>query len=166
MAYFDMSAKTETNAYLRTKVLTASPEELRLMLLDGAIKFLRQGREAMAKKDHEGTYNGMTRARNIVLELLNGVKPEPDPELYQRVTSLYTFMYTSLVEANMERDLVKCDKIVDLLEYERETWVMLMRKLVDERALGTAHENRVAAASVDSTVANVGNQYRPLSLQG
>ena len=28
-----------SNAYLRTKVMTASPEELRLMLLDGAIRF-------------------------------------------------------------------------------------------------------------------------------
>ncbi|MEO1059304.1 MAG: flagellar export chaperone FliS, partial [Actinomycetota bacterium] len=31
------------NPYLKTKVMTASPEELRLMLYDGALKFCRQG---------------------------------------------------------------------------------------------------------------------------
>ena len=67
------------NAYLRTQVMTASPEQLRLMLLEGAIKFARQGREAITKKDHENVYNGFSRARNIVLELTN-TKPDVDPK--------------------------------------------------------------------------------------
>ena len=41
----------ESNAYLRTKVMTASPAELRLMLLDGAIKFANQAREGLQAKD-------------------------------------------------------------------------------------------------------------------
>lgn len=165
-----MSAHNDANAYLRTKILTASPEELRLLLLDGAIKFLRQGREAMARKDHEGTFNGITRCRNIILELINGTRPEPDAELYRRVTSLYTFMYTSLVEANLEKDTDKCDKVIELLEYERETWVMLMKKLVDERSVNTAEENRRAAGAAESVAATqptvAAGTYRPLSLQG
>ena len=35
------------NEYLRTRVLTASPEELRLMLLDGALKYAMQAREGL-----------------------------------------------------------------------------------------------------------------------
>lgn len=164
-----MSAHTDANAYLRTKVLTASPEELRLLLLDGAIKFLRQGRDGLERKDYEASFNGITRCRNIVLELLNTVKPEPDRDLYNKVTGLYTFMYTTLVEANLERDIDKCEKVIDLLEYERETWVLAMRKLVEERGVQTAAENRRAAgAASDPTLAAtaVPSGYRPLSVQG
>ncbi len=122
------------NAYLRTKVLTASPEELRLMLLDGAIKFARQGRDGLAKRDFEASYNGISQARNIVLELLTTIKPEYDPETLERVKAVYVFMYTELVAASMEKDLVRLDSVIKLLEFERETWVLLMKKLVEERA--------------------------------
>ncbi len=126
------------NAYLRTKVLTASPEELRLMLLDGAIKFANQGREGMANRNYEASFNGISQCRNIVLELLTTIKPEFDPELCDRVKSLYTFLYTQLVESSMEKNLTKLDNVIKLLQYERETWVMLMDKLAEERGLKPA----------------------------
>jgi flagellar protein FliS len=124
------------NAYLRTKVLTASPEELRLMLLDGAIKFAYQGREGLAARNYEASFNGISQCRNIVLELLTTIRPEYDPELCDRVKALYTFFYTELVEASMQKSLPKIDGVIKLLEYERETWVMLMDKLAEERASG------------------------------
>ena len=122
------------NAYLRTKVLTASREELRLMLLDGAIKFARQGREGLAAKNYEASYNGITQCRNIVLELLTTIKPEFDPELCDRVKGLYTFLYTELVEASMKKSVEKLDGVIKILEFERETWVLLMQKLAGEKA--------------------------------
>jgi flagellar secretion chaperone FliS len=136
------------NAYLRTKVLTASPEELRLMLLDGAIKFARQGRDGLATRDYEASYNGISQCRNIVLELLTSIKPEPDPALAERVRAVYTFMYTELVKASMEKDLVKLDAVIKLLEYERETWALLMQKLADERGAPTAEPATVAAGTL------------------
>ncbi len=121
------------NAYLRTKVLTAGPEELRLMLLDGAIKFLSQGIEGMQKKDWEAVYDGFSKCRNIVLELINSVKPEIDPDLCARVTSLYTYIYTQLVEAGFEKDFAKATKALEMLEYERETWVLAMERVAADR---------------------------------
>jgi flagellar protein FliS len=129
-----MSVETNpANAYLRTKVLTATPEELRLMLLDGAIKFALQGREGLASRDYEASFNGISQCRNIVLELLTTVRPEPDAELAERVKAVYTFMYTELVNASMEKNLKKLDSVIKLLEFERETWVLLMQKLGEER---------------------------------
>ncbi|MBX3403451.1 MAG: flagellar export chaperone FliS [Phycisphaeraceae bacterium] len=127
------AAVNNANAYLRTKVLTASPEELRLMLLEGAIKFLRQGRDGLERKDHEASFDGFSKCRNIVLELMNSVRPDIAPDLCGRVTSLYTFIYTKLVEAGFERDLVKADKVIEMLEFERETWALAMQKAAEER---------------------------------
>jgi flagellar protein FliS len=122
------------NAYLRTKVLTASREELRLMLLDGAIKFATQGREGLAAKNYEASYNGISQCRNIVLELLTTIKPEFDPELCERVKAIYTFLYSELVEASLQKSVDKLDGVIKILNYERETWAMLMDKVAAERA--------------------------------
>lgn len=104
------------------------------MLLDGAIKFTMQGREGLSTRNFEASFNGFSQARNIVMELINSIKPEVDPELCSRVSALYTFLYTQLVEASFHKDIPKADKVIELLEYERETWVLLMEKVAEERA--------------------------------
>ncbi len=129
-----MTTTTEANAYLRTQVLTASPEKLRLMLLDGALRFTRQAADGMATKDYEATYNGITQARAIVLELATSIRADVDPELAERVQSVYMFLYRELVDASLTRDQARLQKAIELLEYERETWSMLMDKVAAERA--------------------------------
>jgi flagellar protein FliS len=131
-------------------VLTAAPEELRLMLLDGAIKFARQGREGLAARNYEASYNGITASRDIVLELITTIKPEYDPELFERVKAVYTFIYTEMITASMEKSVPRLDRIIELLEYERETWVLLMSKLAAERASGATDAGPRAALSVQA----------------
>lgn len=124
------------NAYLRTKVLTAGPEELRLMLLDGAIKFAVQGRDGLLRKDYEASYNGISQCRDIICELMTSIRPEHDPALAERVFSVYGFIFTELTQASLEKDATKLTKLIDLIMYERETWSLLIQKLAEER--GTA----------------------------
>ena len=124
------------NPYFRTKVMTASREELRLMLLDGCLRFMRGGRDALAKKDWEEVYSGFTQAKAIIMELINTVDRSASPELCDRLIGLYTYMYSRLTEGSMEKDLAKVDEVIGLMEFERDTWVMLMEKLAAERATG------------------------------
>ena len=51
--------------YLKNTVMTASPEQLQLMLYDGAIRFATRGRDALSRKDYEGAYNSLERAQRI-----------------------------------------------------------------------------------------------------
>jgi len=146
-----MTAESNSaNAYLRTRVLTATPEELRLMLLDGAIKFARQGRDGLARKDYEASYNGLSQSRDIILELLTTIRPEHDPDLCERVKSVYTFMYTEMVTASMERDAVRVDSVIRLLEFERETWSLLMAQIQADRNAPPAPAPPSAAISVEA----------------
>jgi len=143
------------NEYLRTRVLTASPEELRLMLLDGAIKYAMQARAGLEAKNHEAAFTGFTNCRDVVTELMTSIRREPNPELADQVRAVYSYVFTLLVEAGFEKDLKKLDTAVELLQFERETWVLLMQKLVDERG------HRSPAASMGASPS------RPtLSLQG
>jgi len=126
-------SQSNANAYLTTKVMSASPEELRLMLLDGAIKFAQQGLAGLGTKDYEASYTGISQCRNIVLELLNSVRQGDDADLAEKIKSVYAFMYAELIEIGIERDATRLEKVIRLLEYERETWVMLMEKVARDR---------------------------------
>jgi len=116
------------NPYLRTKILTASPQELRLMLYDGAIKFCRQAKDAIDRKNYEQSYHGLMRAQKIVLELSTSLNSDLDADLYSKLSALYTYIYRLLVDANMERTSTKVDEAIGLIEYEKETWQLLMKK--------------------------------------
>jgi flagellar protein FliS len=137
-----MSTETAPNSYLRTKVMTASPAELRLMLFDGAVKFAEQAKAGFETKDHEAVYNGTVRCQNILMELLNALRPEHDRELCERLSALYTFMFTQMMNATTEQNPAMIDEVLDLLRYERETWRLLLEQL--------ANENR-AASRLDET---------------
>ena len=108
------------------------------MLYDGAIRFCRQARDAVERKDIEDSYNLLTRAQNIVLEMQNALRPEVAPELCEQMSALYGFIYRRLVEANVNKDVKAVDDALRILEYQRETWVMLLEKLSAEN--GTSND--------------------------
>jgi len=141
------------NPYLRTKILTASPEELRLMLYDGALKFARQARTAIENGKVEEGYNAVMRTQKIVLELSSSLNHQVDAKLCEKLSALYTYIYRLLVDAHMDRVPAKIDEAVKLLEYERETWVMLMRKTGQDPAAKAKDQITGAQQTAMSTYA-------------
>ncbi len=131
-----MTAGPEPNPYLKTKVMTAEPAELRLMLFDGALKFAEQGRQGLVARDYEAAFNGISRCQQILAELISSLNPQQAPELCQKLAGLYTFMVTRLMAASQQRDPAIVEEVIKLLEYERQTWTMLLDKLA--RETGTA----------------------------
>ena len=116
------------NPYLRTKIMTGSPEELRLLLYDGAIKFCHHARSAIADGNVEDSYNSLMRAQKIVLELSTSLNHQVAPDLCQQLAAIYMFIYRRLVDASLNRDKAAVDDAVRLLEYEKQTWQMLMQQ--------------------------------------
>lgn len=151
------AAASTANAYLRTRVMTASREELRLLLLEGAIKFARQAREGLIAKNFEQVFSGTDNARNIVMELITTIRSEPNPALADQVRALYTYMYVRLTEASFEKNQEKFDEVLKLLDYERETWILLMEKVASERGDAPAEQVDEAPAPV---------RRGPLSIEG
>lgn len=129
------------SAYFKTKVMTASPAELRLMLLDGGIRFAEMARDGLEQSNHEAVYSGITRCQAILMELINALKPEHEPELCKRLAALYTYMYTRLMKASSEKNAAIVNEVLDLLRYERETWDMVQAKLIEENAAAAAMQS-------------------------
>ena len=149
------------NPYFRTKVLTASPEQLRLYLLDGAIHFMHEGRQGMVERNYEKVYENFRQAKAILLELMNSLRPEVDPELCQRLSSIYTFVYTELTQGSFEKDMERIDNAVELMEYDRETWVLLLERL--KTGDGAAAPTSAPAQGVSAGHVRAGST---LSLEG
>lgn len=130
-----MSTNTSASAsqeYLRNAVLTASHEQLQLMLLDGAIRFSRRAIEAIEARDIERSFDALDRAQRIVLQLAAGLRREVNPPIVDRMTALFEFVHSRLVEANITRRRGPVDDALRILEHQRETWVLLMEKLARE----------------------------------
>jgi len=127
-------SQSPVNPYLKTKVMTASPEELRLMLYEGAIKFCRVARDAVEADDFETSYNALMRSQKIVLELSTSLNHDAAPELCDKLAALYTYIYRLLVDANMQREVEPIDEAIKLLDYERETWQMLMQQITPDNS--------------------------------
>ena len=117
------------NPYLRDAVMTATPEQLQLMLYDGAIRFAMQGRDALEQKDYATSYEKLTRAQNIITEMQTGLNYDVNPELCERVASIYNFLFSKLVDANVQHDVKAVDDALQVLSLERETWQILVDKV-------------------------------------
>src|ERR1700733_8761654 len=87
--------------YLRTRVLTATPEQLQMMLYDGAIRFADAARTAIINKDWEGTYKNCSRAQRIITELGSALKPDISPDLCANLAALYNYIYRKLIDASL-----------------------------------------------------------------
>ena len=128
----------EAQQYLRTNVLTATPEQLQMMLFDGAIRFCEQGRIALEKKTFEQSHQALTQAQAIVNQLVCALKPTVNPELCDKLKALYVFAYKRLVDANLHHNIQSLDEALNVLKYQRRTWALLMEKLGKQKAAEAA----------------------------
>lgn len=131
-------AANPSQEYLKNAVLTAPPEQLQLMLYDGAIRFTTRGLDALRAKDREAMFNALDRAQRIVLEMANGLRRDINPDLADQMAALYNFVYRRLIDANLNQDEKALDDALRILKHQRDTWVMLMEKLRRDVPAATA----------------------------
>lgn len=123
--------------YLKSAVMTASPEQLQLMLLDGCIRFALRGREAILTKNFEQSFEALDRAQKIALELGEGINRDVNPEIAEPMQALFNFVYRRLIDANLRRDTQAIDEAVEVLRHQRQTWQIIQEK-VSSLGAGTA----------------------------
>lgn len=118
--------------YLESKVMTATPEQLQLMLYDAAIRFAQQCRQAIVQRDFEKAQTSYERADAVLCELLRGLRPDVDREITESYASLYRFCQLRLDEAKLRHSVSLAADAIAILEHVRESWVLLMDTLSRE----------------------------------
>ena len=115
-------------SYLESKILTASPHRLHLMLIEGAIRFGRQAKEALHTGDAVAAASPLLRTLDIVGEMLVGVR-ENKTELTRKIADVYLFIFRRVSQAKINSDAAALAEAIQLLEYERDTWQQLCLQL-------------------------------------
>lgn len=114
----------KSQAYKETAVLTASPEQLVVMLYDGASRFLRQAQAALGEQSWALAGEKISRGEAIIDELQATLNMDAG-ELSDRLQAIYVFCKRCLIEARLQRDPDKIGHVVRLLAELREAWVTL-----------------------------------------
>jgi flagellar protein FliS len=146
--------------------MTATAEQLQLMLYDGAIRFALQARDAVEASDYESSYNKLSRAQAIVLEMQNGLRHEVNPDLCDKMAALYSFLYRKLVDASVNRRVADLNDALQVLRHMRETWVMLMDKTTQARAQSELGEPGADNDEPATATATTGPAGGSLSVEG
>lgn len=118
-------------AYKRQQILTATPEALTLMLYNGALRFMAEGREALENKKIEEANTALQKAQNIITEFR--VTLNMEYEISHQLMPLYNYVYDRLVESNMKGDLAQLDEAKNIVTELRDAWAQAMVKARKEK---------------------------------
>ena len=98
------------------------------MLYDGAIKNASFAVEHMKSGEIEKVHNCLIKAKNIVTELMATLNMEKGGDVAKNLQSLYSYMFSQLIEANMEKKTQPIVVVIELLKELRVAWVEINKK--------------------------------------
>ena len=126
------------NAYKKASVNTLDQNKLIIMLYDGAIKNANFAVQYMESGEIEKVHDSLIKTKNIVTELLATLNMEQGGEIAKNLKSLYSYMFSQLIEANMEKKTEPVLTVIDLLKELRGAWVQIKEKKKPEEKKGNA----------------------------
>lgn len=125
------------NAYKQQQVLTATPEQLILMLYNGCIKFMNDAAKAMDEKNIEKAHNACIKSQNIVTELISSLNM--DYPISKELSDLYEYVSHEIAVANVKKDPQHLENAKEVIINIREGWVEAMKTA---RAQGAAPQSQ------------------------
>jgi flagellar protein FliS len=108
--------------YRQVGVQTARPEQVLLMLYDGAISYCERARLALERGDPGAAGAPIGRTQAIIFELLSTLNPEVAPDLCANLKRLYAYMIRRLGDSQVQRDAKAVEEVKTLLGTLREGW--------------------------------------------
>lgn len=112
--------------YNRSKILTASPAELTLLLYDGAIKFCNLAIVAIEKKDIPAAHTNIVKVEKIIEEFRSTLNR--DYAVAEDFDRVYCYLLRRLQDANVKKDIDIINEILDHLRSMRDTWKQVMQQ--------------------------------------
>ena len=120
------------NAYKKASVNTLDQNKLIIMLYDGAIKNANFAVQYMESGEIEKVHDSLIKTKNIVTELLATLNMDQGGEIAKNLKSLYSYMFSQLIEANMEKKSEPVVVVIDLLKELKAAWVQINNKNKNE----------------------------------
>lgn len=121
-------------AYRRQQVLNAPPEQLTLMLYNGCLRFIDEGKQSLGEKNYEAANNSLQKAQRIISEFR--LTLNMDYEISNQLLVLYNYVYDRLVEGNIRSDTSQIDEARGIIVELRDAWAEAMKKARAEKGDG------------------------------
>lgn len=110
--------------YKEQSINLSRPEEVVLMLYDGAIRFLNNAViEYEEKKDVKEKARLVEKAVKVIDHLQSCLDMEKGDEIARNLDRLYSYILVTLTEANMKNDMERIRQCRGLIETIREGWL-------------------------------------------
>lgn len=113
--------QNQTSVYTKTKVGTASPAQLILILYDELIKNLTLATDFIRKKQIEDSHLKLLKAQQIVGELAASLNLETG-EIAKNLLRLYQYMMDELIQVNAYKDEARLNAILEMVLNLRKAW--------------------------------------------
>lgn len=120
-----MNVAASANAYKTQQIMTAPPEELTLMLYNGAIKFVNESIAAVEQGDISKANTANLRAQEIVREFMCTL--DMKYEISKNWLALYDYVEYRLIQGNIKKDTVQLEEAKSILVEMRDTWAQAMK---------------------------------------
>ena len=129
-----MNVANMANMYKQQQIMTASPEELTLMLYNGAIRFVNESISAIEQKNLEKANRANLRAQDIICEFMCTL--DMQYEVSKGYFQLYEYMKYRLTQANIKKDKEQLIEVRGLLQELRDAWGQAMKQVRLAPAVG------------------------------
>lgn len=120
-----MALQNAYAVYNNSKIQTASPAELTLMLYEGAIKFCNIGIMGIEQNDIEKAHENIVKAQRIIEEFQSTLNF--DYPVAKDFDEVYEYIKRRLVDANMKKDKEILEEVLGHLRIMRDTWKEVMK---------------------------------------
>ena len=160
--------------YLAARVMTAPPQALHLLVVDGALRHAARAEAAFDAGDRDAAGKALADARSFVGELIGGLDKTAAPEVVSNVAALFVFAYRRLTEADLYGSIEHLCDAAKILRMHRETWAELVTRLASAPSEAEAavvasappSEAPVATPHVSRRVPSEYDDYQPRSWCG
>ena len=123
-------------AYNNSKIMTALPAELTLMLYDGAIKCANIAIVAIEKHDIEKAHNNIMKTERIIIEFQSTL--DHKYPVSKDFDAVYTYLIRRLRDANLKKDPEILEEVLKHLRTMRDAWKEVMEKTANGTKTGDA----------------------------
>ncbi len=113
---------TAQEQYNQNAIKTASPEQLLLMLYDGAIRFIRQAIMASEENKQTEMLGRISKAFAIIVAFSDTLNHDIGGDIAADLDGLYQFMLKELHKARTQTDQKSLKVVEGLLVDLRDTW--------------------------------------------
>lgn len=130
-----MIQKNPYAAYNNSKIQTATPAELTLLLYEGAIKFTNIAIVAMEKNDVQKTHDNIMKTEKIIEEFQATLDHKyPVAKDFEAV---YSYLLKRLFDANIRKDPEILEEVLRHFRTMRDTWKEVMAKTANGNNIKT-----------------------------